>query len=191
MNFGDTLQILRRNMGLTQREFSELINVPQPSISAYENNRNSPTMEVLISIAQKCNVSLDWLCGLSTSPKSISTLSDIGEFLYMLMDLNEVGLKIEISDRSPDFKDWCAKIVVDGTDAQYKYNADLCNLLRQIRDNRFDLESYAISSELYGVAKDKMIEYYNFPLSQKEVLSLSREDQLKRHMEYIKNSSEK
>ncbi|MCI8401340.1 MAG: helix-turn-helix transcriptional regulator [Lachnospiraceae bacterium] len=35
---------------LTQQEFAELVNIPQPSISAYENDRNSPNMDVLINI---------------------------------------------------------------------------------------------------------------------------------------------
>lgn len=64
--FCKNLRILRAMMGFTQKEFAELLDIPQPSVSAYENNRNSPTMEVLINIAQKCNVSIDWLCGLSS-----------------------------------------------------------------------------------------------------------------------------
>lgn len=190
MNFGDTLQTLRREMGLTQKEFAELISVPQPSISAYENNRNSPTMEVLIGIAQKCHVSLDWLCGLSASPKNISTLSDIAEFLYMMMELNEVGAKIEVYDRTPDSKEWCVKIVVDGNAPQFKYNSDFCNMLRQIRDNCSDLEIYAISEDLYNVAKEKTINYYGLPLSKKVFPQLSREEQLKKHLECLKRLEE-
>ncbi len=39
-------------MKMSQKEFALLLNIPQSLLSAYENNRNSPTMEVLINIAQ-------------------------------------------------------------------------------------------------------------------------------------------
>lgn len=64
---GKRLMLLREEMNYSQKEFSEFLAMPPASISAYENGRNSPTLEVLVKIAQKCNVSIDWLCGLSAS----------------------------------------------------------------------------------------------------------------------------
>lgn len=69
--FGNRLRILRKNiLKLTQKEFSELIRTPQPTLSAYESGRNKPTIDVVINIANKCNVSIDWLCG-NDNPGSI------------------------------------------------------------------------------------------------------------------------
>lgn len=61
---GDKLQYLRKTLTFSQKDFAEFLGIPQPSLSAYENNRNSPTVDVLINIAKKCNISLDWLCGI-------------------------------------------------------------------------------------------------------------------------------
>lgn len=56
---------LRTSMGLTQKEFGELINVSTVSVSSYETEAKSPSLDMVINIARKCNVSIDWLCGLS------------------------------------------------------------------------------------------------------------------------------
>lgn len=42
-----------------KKEFAEFLGIPQPSMSAYENGKNNPTINVLIDIADKCKVSLD------------------------------------------------------------------------------------------------------------------------------------
>ncbi len=72
IELGDKLQILRKNMNYKQKDFAEFLNIPQPSLSAYENRKNSPPLEVLINIAKKCNISLDYLAGLSTDAEVTS-----------------------------------------------------------------------------------------------------------------------
>lgn len=49
---GDKLQYLRKDMSMSQKDFANFLGIPQPSLSAYENNRNSPTVDVLINIAK-------------------------------------------------------------------------------------------------------------------------------------------
>ena len=51
VTLGERIQVLRKNMKMSQKEFAVFLEIPQPSLSAYENNRNSPTVEVLINIA--------------------------------------------------------------------------------------------------------------------------------------------
>lgn len=53
-------------MIMSQKDFEDFLSIPQPSLSAYENNRNLPTIDVLINIAKKCYILLDWLCGISS-----------------------------------------------------------------------------------------------------------------------------
>lgn len=63
---------LRISMGLTQKDFAELINVSTVSVSSYETGAKTPSLDMVINIAQKCNVSIDWLCGFSQK-KSLGT----------------------------------------------------------------------------------------------------------------------
>lgn len=67
MSFGNRLQQLRKDMNMTQKEFADLLDIPQPSVSAYENNKNTPNQDILVTIAKRCNVSLDWLCEISNN----------------------------------------------------------------------------------------------------------------------------
>ena len=66
-------------MKKTQSDFSEFIEIPQPTLSAYESGRNKPTVDVLINISQKCHISIDWLCGndISTNIASFQSLDKI------------------------------------------------------------------------------------------------------------------
>lgn len=101
---------------MTQKEFSAFLGIPQPSVSAYENSKNSPTIEVLIDIANKCNVSLDWLSGRTNNHPSITSMKDVVSFLYEFSMLNEVRFNIEIEDKfENDIENnknrWNAKII--------------------------------------------------------------------------------
>ncbi len=190
--FAETLLELRKSMGLSQKEFSEFLAMPPASISAYEKGRNSPTLEVLVTIAEKCNVSLDWLCGLSGTRKSIATLGDVAQFLYLLQEINEVGLEIEVHDRlsndvETDTEQWYTRITVFGNDRRYKYNSDLCNIIREIRDNYADLEDFSLTKEMYELAVEQTVEHYNLPLTKKVFPELSRDERLQKRIEYLKS----
>ena len=84
--FGERLKNLRTViMKKTQKEFSEFMSIPQPTLSAYESGRNKPAVDVVINIADKCNVSVDWLCGRDDQTR-INSLGDIMSFLFELYE---------------------------------------------------------------------------------------------------------
>lgn len=56
---------LRNNMNLTQKEFAEILHVSTVSVSSYETGTKTPSLDMIINISKKCDVSIDWLCGLS------------------------------------------------------------------------------------------------------------------------------
>lgn len=67
---GERLKYIRNSkLKMTQKEFAEFIGIPQSSLSSYETNKTIPTTEIIILIAEKSNISLDWLCGLKTKVK--------------------------------------------------------------------------------------------------------------------------
>ncbi len=197
--FGERIKTLRISLGKSQKEFAEFIGIPQPSMSAYENGKNNPTIEVLVNIADKCNVSIDWLCG-RQEEVSLSDLSDVASFLYKLMESNEIGCEIAVHDRMENGLDiekegetdnrnrWWTRLTFYGNDRRFKYNGDLCQIIRKINENTNDLESYAISKESYDREKKIEIDSCSLPLTQKQYASLSRDERLQKHIEYLKNS---
>ncbi|WP_198926599.1 hypothetical protein [Campylobacter pinnipediorum] len=52
--------------------------------------------------------------------------------------------------------------------------------MREPSSNLFDLEFYSITKEQFNSIKNKSIEYYLLPLTQKEFEELSRDEILKR-----------
>jgi len=58
---------LRTSLKLTQKLFAEKVGCTAATLSAYENGSKSPSLEIVKNIAEKCNVSIDWLVGLSNA----------------------------------------------------------------------------------------------------------------------------
>lgn len=77
--FAKRLKELRLSLNLTQKEFADKVDLTASALSAYENNVKNPSVAVAKRIAEKINVSIDWLCGLSdkmTPNDDIVTYSD-------------------------------------------------------------------------------------------------------------------
>lgn len=73
------LKLLRTKLGMTQKEFAEKVGFTQATLSAYENNQKKPSLDIVKDIAEKCHVSIDWLCGLTDKESysdEIKTYSD-------------------------------------------------------------------------------------------------------------------
>ncbi len=92
VDFSIRLKELRSSMGMTQKEFSELVGTSSVTLSSYENNTTTPSLDFLKNLAVKCNVSIDWLCGLSSkknlsnTPPTIETYSDFMKIMFSLED---------------------------------------------------------------------------------------------------------
>lgn len=100
--FSKRLKNLRTSVKLTQAEFAKEIGTTQATLSSYENSDKLPPVDILISIAQKYHVSLDWLCGLTDSndPKiSIVTYSDLINVLSAIGLLENLNATISIEEQ--------------------------------------------------------------------------------------------
>lgn len=65
MGFGNRLKELRQQKGLTQADLANILNLGPTAISNYEANRNEPTFEKLLQLAEYFEVSCDYLLGKS------------------------------------------------------------------------------------------------------------------------------
>ncbi len=55
------LKETRNILGLSQEAFANKIGIAKRTLINYEQGKNSPTIETLIDIANKCNISSNWL----------------------------------------------------------------------------------------------------------------------------------
>lgn len=59
------LEMLRKELGLSQEEFAKKLNMTQQRISAYEKEKREPDIETIKQFADFFNVSIDFLLGKS------------------------------------------------------------------------------------------------------------------------------
>lgn len=64
MDFGLRLKALRAEKDLTQAQVAKRVNLTASTISAYENNTKSPTIDTLADLALLYGVTSDYLLGL-------------------------------------------------------------------------------------------------------------------------------
>ena len=95
--FAVRLKQIRDEKKMTQKTFSEYLEIKQQTLSGYEIGKISPSLEVAFSIAQKLNVSLDWLCGLSNernnSAEQFGTYGEIFQQLVKIDKSNHICIK--------------------------------------------------------------------------------------------------
>ena len=65
LTLSERMRIIRHLRGIWQKEAAEAAGVTQAAISSYEKNKRTPSVGIIIRLAQLYNCSLDWLCGLS------------------------------------------------------------------------------------------------------------------------------
>lgn len=90
------LQELRKKLNMSQSEFADSLSLRKQTYCAYEKMINKPPIDVLIKIAEKYDVSLDWLCGITDSEGrnkiSLNTNSDVLNLIFELSMLDGAAL---------------------------------------------------------------------------------------------------
>lgn len=67
-NFGEHLKALRQSKRITQKQLAEFTGTSERGIQNYELNQRKPTYDILVSLADYFDVSLDYLVGRSDDP---------------------------------------------------------------------------------------------------------------------------
>lgn len=89
---------LRKEKRMNQISLALKLNVSQKIISAYENGKNEPSIDLLMRMADLFNVSIDYLIGYSDSR---STGHQVGDTFYSDLSKNELmKLYDKLSDKN-------------------------------------------------------------------------------------------
>lgn len=89
--FAIKIKELRESLNMTQKQFSEHIGIKQQTLSGYERGIMKPPLDIAKNIAEKCNISIDWLCGLSDKKgikQEISNYKDIALRILELLNMD-------------------------------------------------------------------------------------------------------
>lgn len=109
--FKERLEILRKLKSITQKQLAEEINVSTATISSYEKGYKSPSAVIVKRIAEKYDVSMDWLCGLSDSmgERNITTYANIANRLFEFDESYKISIGLDLyelrsSYGNPDYE---------------------------------------------------------------------------------------
>ena len=153
--FKTRLKQLRENQPKykTQKEFSDFIEVSQPTLAGYERGTGKPPIDVLCNIAEKCNVSVDWLCGLSDTRTNIDRALSYSDALETLVRLRE---KISFSVKILPGTD-----PLDPPDACTFWNSLVALFMKEWEPVYTAFKNGSIKETYYRMIMDDIISKYN------------------------------
>ena len=94
VTIGNRIKELRTSKNLTPEDIAKMVKVSKATISNYEKGKVSPPIELLIKLAERYDVSIDWLCGLSN--EEIPRLMSYGDAFFRLVEIDKViGFSVE------------------------------------------------------------------------------------------------
>lgn len=105
MGFGQRINELRKENGLTQKQFADELNLSTTTVASWEKEVKKPSFEVLILISEKFNVSLDWLCETKKQNEfEVKTWSDIIRMFYAVISCKHIPGEISFVKDKNDFQ---------------------------------------------------------------------------------------
>lgn len=176
---GQRIKKTRKMMKMTQVEFAKLLDVPQPSISAYEKDKYLPSFEVIGKIMKECNVSFEWLNGYNSVPDSTLTVTDIGNMISQLFEIDGLSFQVEaeMSHSSSKDKSECIHPKVTFTLLNNDALGDnLISYLYEMQSVCFDCSNHLISEEESLNKKSQIYEKYMIPISFKKYRETSEKE---------------
>lgn len=93
--FGNRLKELREKQGMTQNDLADHLSVSRQSIGGYEKGTTEPPFEIVVKIADKFNVTCDYLLSRTDEKYNFNSLdADFIELLVKLYEDKDVLLKL-------------------------------------------------------------------------------------------------
>ncbi len=84
---GERIKLLRKDQCITQDQLAEYVNVSRSSVNGYENDGVEPSLSVLVKMADRFNISLDYLLERTEEKHNLNLLdTDTKEFLIKVIE---------------------------------------------------------------------------------------------------------
>lgn len=157
--FSIRIKELRISLNMTQKEFSEHVGIKQQTLSGYERGIMKPPLDIAKEIAEKCNVSLDWLCGLTDKKNYSDKIETYSDVIKILGQIEQTDIGMEIIHASevnhPVFQGFADTIAIAFDNAEMShFLADYEQILETKRNN-------VISDRLYKLWLEDTAGQYN------------------------------
>lgn len=119
--FGERLKRLRENNEMSKVKMGEILNMTASAYAFYETEKNSPSLNTLIKIAQFFDVSVDYLLGLTDiaephyvklSPMQSDFINQFDTFTPEELEILEIynNLNQNLKDNLYNYSDFCLQL---------------------------------------------------------------------------------
>ena len=186
--FGERLKMLRSLQGnKSQKDFAVELGIPQPTLSSYESGKIKPTVDAIINIADKCGISMDWLCGRDET-FHLGSVGDVLSCFLELYETEEFSIKTTVHDRVD--RNWIELKVYHNEvfhDPKATLNQDLCAAIEKAYKLTSELRRFERSQESYEREKQYFIETMrDIPITKVDHSDIPEDEQRKRMLELMK-----
>lgn len=159
--FSTRIKELRISKNLTQGTFAESINVSPSAISSYEIGARSPSLDMMLNIAQKYNVSIDWLCGLDDKMTSSNHIITYKELFKLFIDV--LSTRYQDKQTTYIFEDISTQnmsvVLTLHDDANFQnFFSKWCDIFKLHNEGTID-------DDLYQTWLDKQLDLYDKPIN--------------------------
>lgn len=149
--FAMRLKEIRLQTKKNQKEFADMVQSTAATISAYENATKNPSLEIVKGIAEKCNVSIDWLCGLSDQKELKPEINNYKDFAIKILELLELDVFPYLIYMKKEKKDnkFIQSLVLPESHELFNFMdtyADLCNLLNNGKIKQHVMDTWLIGA---------------------------------------------
>ena len=187
---GQRIKMLRKRKGMNQSELATALGKSLRTIQKYETGEIEVSIAIVNHLAELLDSTPTYILGYETNNEPIRELADVLDFLFKLETAKELGFRIDVR-RPPHYDQWECSITFDGK-AKEQYNADMCLVLEQWRDELDDVRSYAHSQERYRKWKDQTLAYYSgSPLTCEEPEELDPDVRRRKRIEFLQHIFDK
>ena len=161
--FSENFTALREAKKLTKKQMAELLSVSPTTVSAYEAGEKSPSLTTAATIARRCNVSLDWLCGISLDKVNREEVNyrEIIECLIKLSELTEIDVDSILVSESIIHNDGYIEPTEREAGEVLVYDSVVVNFIKEWKKVRQLYDDNTIDSSLYDPWIAKKISDYD------------------------------
>ena len=85
---------------VTQNEFADMVGLSRATVGFYHHGDRIPDAAVLLKIADKCNISVDWLLGISDAKTRDTTVQSVSAYTGLSENVIEALHNEKNADRN-------------------------------------------------------------------------------------------
>ena len=159
-NLSARIKELRTSKNLTQKELAETLSISTVSVSSYETGAKTPSLDMVMNIAQRYNVSIDWLCGLSDNMTLDNHITTYKELFRLFITVLDVRYQNEQSNRiwkSIDSSKKSVELALNDDQNFQDFFSKWCDIFKLHDEGTID-------SDLYQMWIEKQLNQYNKPI---------------------------